>query len=139
MRGKITISQSHWVLLVLYLSSFQASIFFFFQISMDASSTSISSSFLSLFSPRFSGICWNWFDKSTPSNDRRCGSSSSSTMDDHDHSKKEIFSGDFRYVLEDVPHLIDYLPNLSVTITLPICWQRKHSKKRKKKKKAVMK
>ncbi|XP_022153587.1 ATP-dependent 6-phosphofructokinase 3-like [Momordica charantia] len=34
-------------------------------------------------------------------------------MDDHDHSKKEIFSGDFRYVLEDVPHLIDYLPNLS--------------------------
>lgn len=35
--------------------------------------------------------------------------------------KKKLVGGDAGYVLEDVPHLTDYLPELPVRATAPIC------------------
>lgn len=36
------------------------------------------------------------------------------------NSKPKIVNGDYGYVLEDVPHLTDYIPGLPVRFSIPV-------------------
>lgn len=57
------------------------------------------------------------FNFSAPGSDhhRRFQNGESSPSSAMDHNGRDA-PGDFRYVLEDVPHLTDYLPDLPVSL-----------------------